>query len=199
MRCLQFCALRGSLHLAICGVNASRMDRTSACSLLQPWRPYNALPTALCIKRLAAFSNLRRQYLEDGSHFRVLAAAALEAIQCVADSLCTKRLAAFSNLRRQCAKDGSHFRVLAAAALEAIQCVADSLSIESRVRFQVPSQGLQQCTHFRVVAAAMLQADEARGYSNVVEARLTERQHLRCDSVENLENPARRLYSSECA
>jgi len=88
MRCLQPVHRRGSLHLAICGVNTLRMDRTSG----------------------------------------VLAAAALEAVQCVADSLCTKRLAAFqqsagvNTLRTDRTSACSLLQPL-----EAIQCVADSL------------------------------------------------------------------------
>jgi len=77
------------------------MDRTSACSLLQPLRPFKAMPTPCALRGSEHFAICGAKDCEDGTHFDVLTAAAYEAIQSHADVLCTERLGAFRNMRRQ--------------------------------------------------------------------------------------------------
>ena len=87
----------------------------------------------LRFQRLLASLNLRRQGAQNGAHFGMLAAAALQTVKGIPDSLRTKRILAPCDLRSQGSQHATDVNVaeLPFAAPQAIQGHGDILCSEN--------------------------------------------------------------------
>jgi len=135
------------------------MDRTSACLLLQPLRPFKAMPDTLRTQRLGDVLQYAAPGLR-GWH-RTSTCSLLQPLRPfeAMPTFCALRGSQhFAICGVRTASMDTHFDVLTAAAFEAIQSHADSLCTERLGAFRnMRRQDCEDGTHFSVLADCSLQ------------------------------------------